>query len=372
MSKQKTWKTILGVLGILIIFPWTITAQTDADVFDVTHIPCGQLQGGAIEIDASLFPGKTFQWNNGNKTNKIDNLAPGRYSVSVMDGPVVEHVYQAHVAYVIDWAEVGGSLTIQDDGLAKDGDDNWGSHARAHSNNELSPYQDGWMEVTFVQGPQNIRVGFSETPNSIKIAPKYGIWCRSKRLFFIKNKVVLPGYVEIPEGIGIGDRLRVARVGNKIQLYFNSTLLHEYEVNESENLLTDILIEQKNTAIKDVSCSAPCVQRELKQYASLQSQLDGSYFPAQEDEDGNLSIYFIFNEEYQSGSLNIKLFDLQNSYQEVTLPAGNLSNIETGNAEKIIGTNRFKIDVSELVAGNFYILQVENDKGEKQMLRIKI
>lgn len=108
-------------------------------------------------------------------------------------------------------------------------------------------------------------------------------------------------------------------------------------------------------------------------YALLKRKLDGGYYRT-----ASKILKFEYKEEYNVASSNNKLtykiYDRQ--YTTVLGVDGNSTPIVSGSPLKttMYGDNRFEIDLNSLglVSGNFYVLEVANDKNEKQFLRFKL
>jgi len=97
-------------------------------------------------------------------------------------------------------------------------------------------------------------------------------------------------------------------------------------------------------------------------YAELKEQLDAGFYPMPS---GSNQVYFYYKEEYKTGNLDYKVYNQSMGLVSTTLENVDLSNTPT----KRYGTNRFKLTVPNMNAGQFYLLEVTNEKGEKEYLR---
>jgi hypothetical protein len=96
-------------------------------------------------------------------------------------------------------------------------------------------------------------------------------------------------------------------------------------------------------------------------YSELKKELDGGYTQVLDDD----LLRFKFIEEYFTPSnrpLNYKVYDKSNILVG-GLPTGIFVNY---------GDNRYNLNVATLTTGEFYILEVQNEKNEKWYLRFKI
>jgi hypothetical protein len=100
-------------------------------------------------------------------------------------------------------------------------------------------------------------------------------------------------------------------------------------------------------------------------YAELKNILDANYYPIT---GASNTVYFYYKEDYRAGNLTFNVYEEgQTIVSNATLENVDLSNTPT----KRYGTNRYKLELPSLNAGKFYLLEVINEKGEKQFLRFK-
>ena len=129
-----------------------------------------------------------------------------------------------------------------------------------------------------------------------------------------------------------------------------------------------------NTSLSVPLIREPCaLQRRARIYVKLKDKLDGSYYLSY-----GWRVYFEYKDEYRDGTLDYAIYDEEN--EELVNCVTHLRNREDNlSSNKKYGTNRFellyKVDPPStgcLVKDKFYILEVTNDKGEKQKLRFKV
>ncbi len=99
-------------------------------------------------------------------------------------------------------------------------------------------------------------------------------------------------------------------------------------------------------------------------YAQLREVLDAGFYPLAPYTN---TVYFHYEEAYKAGTLDYKVYD-QNRADITTSVV--LDNVDlNGPSNKRQGTNRYKLTLPSLNAGEFYLLEVTNEKGEKEYLR---
>jgi len=96
---------------------------------------------------------------------------------------------------------------------------------------------------------------------------------------------------------------------------------------------------------------------QVPSYGLLKKKLDGGYYQAK-----NNKVYFAYEEEYNNGALDYKLFD----NNRVQIPTG-------FNLTRNYGDNRYLLDFtsSPLVSGQYYTLEVTSAKNEIYQLKFK-
>lgn len=97
-------------------------------------------------------------------------------------------------------------------------------------------------------------------------------------------------------------------------------------------------------------------------YANVERKLSGTKYYSYDN-----VLHFSYENEYNtaSGYLNYRIFSAANRITPV------MDNVSDPLAVEV-GKNLFDLDVSGLTSGNVYLLEVENDKGEKWFLRFEM
>ncbi|MGH1337914.1 MAG: hypothetical protein ACRBFS_17465, partial [Aureispira sp.] len=97
-------------------------------------------------------------------------------------------------------------------------------------------------------------------------------------------------------------------------------------------------------------------------YAALKDQLDASFHPLL----GSDELYFSYKEEYRAGSLDFVVYNQNRTVVNNALVENiDLLSVNT----KRYGTNRYKLTLPTIATGQFYFLEVTNEKGEKKYLK---
>lgn len=129
-------------------------------------------------------------------------------------------------------------------------------------------------------------------------------------------------------------------------------------------LVTNEVITNKSEAW-EFTMNIPRNSKDNK-YATLKKNLDGSFYTVE-----NNKLFFRFNESYSSNILNCKIYD--SKMQPVKPKATNENKKGQEVFLKTSGYNCFEIDIDEMnISSGFYLLEVQNEKGEKFILRFLV
>jgi len=126
-------------------------------------------------------------------------------------------------------------------------------------------------------------------------------------------------------------------------------------VNPTQTTTYSLAVTDANGCIGSDEVIITLINVPVASYAHLKKTLDGSFYQVVTSD-----LKFIFNEEYKDGNLTFSVLDTKRSVI--------LSNT---NQIKKYGDNRYAIDVSSLVVGSFYTLEVKSDKNEVFLLKFK-
>lgn len=94
-------------------------------------------------------------------------------------------------------------------------------------------------------------------------------------------------------------------------------------------------------------------------YTILRKKLDGGYYLAK-----NKKVYFKYDEEYQDGLLDYKVYD--NAKRQLT------TGVSINNTGKEYGDNRYELTFASTIPSGYYLLEVISDKNESYFLKFKL
>jgi hypothetical protein len=102
-------------------------------------------------------------------------------------------------------------------------------------------------------------------------------------------------------------------------------------------------------------------------YATLKKTLDASYYIA-----ANNKIFFRFDEDYYSNSLNYNIYNGKHEKVKLVVKSDEKSKNAATVAIKIAGINRYMLDLSSTsLSSEIYTLEVINEKNEHFLLKFK-
>jgi len=131
----------------------------------------------------------------------------------------------------------------------------------------------------------------------------------------------------------------------------------------SGDLKSKVVINTAGSAVYDSQSSFPCLPTN-NIYAILKKELDGGFHITSEGK-----LFFRYLEEYYpeaTKNLTYKIYSPEN------FGTSEISSSEVTAGLVKTGDNRYVIDISTLTTGNYYILEVENDKKEKWYLKFLV
>ncbi|MCT4579999.1 MAG: SprB repeat-containing protein [Flavobacteriales bacterium] len=333
----------------------------------VTHIDLDNNVQGQVDLQVTGTSGPyTYLWSNGATTQDINNVTQDTYSVVVTDIFNNTKSQTFGVDYMVKWDNVSG---IAVDGvnniLTKTAPFGW-TNAGAVSHNYLKSGEPG--VVTYkVDGIDYYRfLGFwdedianvNEPVNSYKNFD-YCMYQRYNRIHIIENGNWIGQY----NFISPGDIFYLERdvQNNKINYRFKDVstggeyLLRSVTPPNSNKLYVGTAMTQTGLQVSKVR--ATFTYSNGTSYAELYPKLNGGYYKV---EDKKLRFHYV--EEYQDldGVLNYKVYPT-GSNTPLTLPAQSV----------VYGNNFYEIDLSTIPiqVPLYYILEVTNEKQEKQYLR---
>ncbi|MDO9000244.1 MAG: SprB repeat-containing protein [Bacteroidota bacterium] len=159
----------------------------------------------------------------------------------------------------------------------------------------------------------------------------------------------------------VGDELKIGRnINGNIYVAINEKIVFANSFNLNSQFLFPVILPATPTHIKKkaVYTGGPPVNvipLTSFPYAVLKRELDGSYYNAR-----NNNLYFTIDGEYNSMNLDYKVYD----YKRTIMSGLSISSSTLNN-----GDNRYLINVTSLPIGEFFVLEVINQKNEKRVLR---
>ncbi len=345
----------------------------------------------------------TYQWSTGATSNNISNLSKGDYMVTITNGSGASKVetYEILDKLTLEKADpVNSILKIVDNHVTCTPDTPMQSISdyRTHS-------YDPTVIIDVVQGGGSVKLRVAAEhpafPNQHSNTDNYNAGF-AIRLQAATNPLPVPSFfLDYPFQIVFGPDGRVHTVGREstwnwqnyryipnfhypkggfdIELRFTGNKVVEIYMNDiwvatrtlaepidKYNLMvgfSDDATRQRRIAYNmrtNINSKTPVV------YAELKDILNSSYYPITDVEN---VVYFNYKEEYRAGTLNFVVYDdKRDPVSGVSLENVDLPSL----AEKRIGTNRYKLTLpNNLDLTKFYLLEIANDKGEKQFLRFK-
>jgi len=334
----------------------------------------------------------TYAWtgpNNYTSTNKtIANLQEGLYTVTVtntLTGLTSDATYQ--IRYGTDWENIHfmnvSNTTISKKTVSPAG------YAGMNSSNVLKNTESGWFEFKVVEQNNlfnygDVSIGFTyentdDTPGDIE----YAIHLFQKRItstsVMYKYEVVDHGVVKhtgyfFPGG-PVGDdgsfKMEKDVVNQKINVYYSGFLVYSMNIvsnGVANDLVTDISahtsLSSNPMILSDFISTFHCrtlpkdkfLADGSNDYYVMKRKLDGAFATTHSHK-----LKVRYDEKYVEGTLSFKVFDASRNY------------LFTVNDSRAYGVNLKELDFSSsgLTSGDFYILEVENDKGEKRLLRFR-
>ncbi len=349
---------------------------------NIIHLKCDGDGLGKIELILNpAYSGLTFKWTRNGQSipltaSTIGNLVPGIYQVTITgtlnSGGFVSLAtvnYTYFVGYHVLYTDLAGGATVSGTTVEKLGAvPLQGGFA---SRNKLNPYVDGfvWFEIN---DPSQLvadkYIGLSEQNTDENFNTiNYAFRIFNEELYIIQNGVIVPG----PRAnlsfrkLLKGDQFAIRRSGSataatvQVDFYHNNGVIHTSTTSPdpSRSMIIDGSLQVDNSLFRDVITSFFCPVPPV--YAELTKGLNGGIYRTYDN-----ILYFKYRERYRDGELLYRIYD-QNmqviySYADQVLP-------------KDIGDNWYsQIDVStdpDFVKNDYYILEVENDKGHKEKLR---
>lgn len=352
-------KNLILIFSISFFLQSQLYAQLTVDYTKNNVLP-SITNTGSIELSVSggVAP-YTYIWNNGEDKAIIGGLSVGSYTVTVTDKNNSTAIQSIEVNYQLEWTDIEDPITLSNGSLNRGlANVSWKG---LYSNNSLGINEDGFIQYTISTTSQrNMMIGFSQTNiNGTWPSIDYKIYIYGKNLRIYRKGTKL---IENLNFFQINDVFKIAKEGTSIVFYKNGISFHQISNITSGIYHTDVSVYRGNFPFKIEASFGfdkvlPTITPSTKTYAELKDKLDGGYYLVT---GGNL--FFKYFEEYKDGNLEFHVYNENND--EVPITQADLSNEDVASGDKKYGSNRFKLNVSLLTNGKYYILEVINDKDE--------
>ena len=335
----------------------------------VSDIICGDPNSGEIFVAISPLANVTsinwtsddpnFSSNNQSQTN----LSFGNYYLATVINGISTN-YTFDVAYKTTWMDLNGHLPHAfpaDQNLQKTAANNTWNPEYGRSRNLLVNLTNGWTEFTLNdEGATShgvyytFRDGTGVAKGGVVVIKLWGLF---KIAFPVVNNTAL---VSNLFGVSNGDVLRVEKEGTgsgmETHFYRNGVLQFthlEPGIVGNPDMVVHAQLKQGDSNLFKSRSSFPCELTPV--YAVTQKRLDGGYYRTY-----NNVLYFKYYEKYQDGNLIYRIYDKENEV------------VDNGTLSKSYGLNyydNFDLGTAGLNMGDYYVLEVENDKGQIEKLR---
>jgi len=344
----------------------------------IDHARCG-FESGTITLDLSKVNDGpfTYSWSTGSTQKDITGLSPGTYTVTITSGTNYVQVLNYDVGNKVRWSELQNTTPDypDDNTLVKNnGGTGWnGSGISENKSTTIITTPILWAEFTLNEDyPSYTIFGFKKSSSvTIPFAFETFSLTATDHLVFVRE---LNGASHYVGHAASGDQLRlehtlatntIAYYKNKVLMdpnpYFMPITTAQYTatgpIGDNVNVGAELFHQPEEVlyAITNLGCES------ISQYGQLKKKPDGGYYKIM---DGK--VRFKYREKYNDsdGLLSFKIYD--DFHNDVTTTYSSV-NPQT----LVYGENWFDIDVTSLSAGH-YLLEVINEKNEKNYLRFKI
>ncbi|MGZ3932874.1 MAG: hypothetical protein ACXVP0_16475, partial [Bacteroidia bacterium] len=297
----------------------------------------------------------TYTWSPGSYTTAIISDRPaGNYTATAADAAGNTSPERYDIGYKIYWTDTTNIILSHDTLFASA---TWGT---AVSVDTLQYNEDGWIQYVIDTTSAYRMIGFLDSAyaDGDYIDIDYGVFQNGSHLYVLSG-----GTVSLLTPLSYGDIIKIKRTDTIVEV-----LVNEYSFGIYGTMVIPSTARSKGLWAKTVILPGSYFARAIwtpppafntfKVYAVLKRNLDGDYYTTK-----NNTLLFTVDGIYNSmTSLNYKVYDYKRALQSVSITSP-VTALNTGD-------NRYALDISSLGAG-YYVLEVENQKKEKLMLRFK-
>lgn len=350
----------------------------------ITPVQCYG-NSGAINLTVNGAEPTAYSWVGPNgftaSTQDISGIAAGTYTVNISYGSSFYVTRTYEVGYEVVWKNIAGASANGDDLTDNHVNGNTYGNSGASSVNMLEKGEDGWIEFSVtMNSPQNaLVVGLNDLDNdqnytsidyglkfsTLYLPPPFNVYL--KMVHVVEGGVQQTGVTYFEDGYKF--KMKYNATTNQISYHRNGAVIfwlagpNFYSGYVSSNVpqkryMVDAALADKDEGIDYAVTSFGC---PVPGYPVLKKKLDAGFFTTVKQR-----LWFQFMEEYtpvSSPALNYAIYD------------SGMSAIGSLSSETVtkIGANYYEMDVSSLspvlVAGDYYVLEVTNEKNEKFLMR---
>jgi hypothetical protein len=253
------------ISGLKTSFPIDIKVQ-----FSTTNVTCSTSEYGSV--DATItggLPPYTISWDNGETTEDLTELLPGRYKLTVTDANGFLKTKTASIYADLSWLNAVNVST--NNGVITKSNSSTLWDAGAISENKLVAGMDGRVEYTIDATNKFLAFGLSsDNPDENLPGIDHAIvLLGGKRLFVMEN-----GNIKGFSRYKVGDKVRIIRVGNKIKYKLNNNLIKKSVIDNQVELFVDISIKASGAGFNGLKVDF-CYSNELTASPIVVNVIDG-------------------------------------------------------------------------------------------------
>lgn len=299
----------------------------------------------------------TYTWTPGSFTTElIHDRGVGNYTATVADASNNNCNKTYDLAYKIYWTDTT-NIVLSYDTLFATGS-TWGT---AVSLDTLQYNENGWIQFVIDTTSVYRMIGFldsSYAPGDY-VDIDYGVYQFGSYLYKLTG-----GSYSLVTPVSYGDVVKIKRTDTIIDILVNDYVFSYYSTIipsgvRSHGLRTKTAILAGDGYFARPSWTPPPVFNTYNACAVLKRSLDGDYYATRNDR-----LFFTLDGTYDKvTTMSYAVYNFSRTLQTSVAIVSASSALNTGD-------NRFELDISSLSAG-YYVLEVENQKKEKLMLRFK-